>query len=370
MRILEVVDTMRIESGITNVLLNYAKNINKENCKLEFLTIDADAKVVSLINDNDCEIYYMPNAFHNPFKWYFFIKNYFKNHKERQYDVVHSHCFQFDRILFHIAKNNGVKKCISHSHSSKKSDSILKAKISDILTYNLYKKSDICLACSENAGKCLYGIKGMNSNKFHIARNGIDVIKYKFNEENRKKYRNQYNLGGSLVIGHVGNFQKTKNHKFLIEILQILCERGIDCKLLLVGKTGPTFEEIKKKVKDMKLEEKVVFTGTICNVNEVLCAMDIFVLPSNHEGFSIASLEAQAVGLPVLISDGLPREVGVYNFQFLSLEKSANEWADEIMKMVNLKINRYDVCNRIIDCGFDAKSTAKYVEKIYMEEKI
>ena len=162
------------------------------------------------------------------------------------------------------------------------------------------------IACSDDAGKYLFGHHFYQKHGTTII-NGIDLKKYEFNQGVREKVRNQYNLNKSIVIGHTGSLNNVKNQTFLLDILKELTGFNYDFRLLLLG-DGHIKEELLSKASRLGIEDKAIFLGNKENVSDFLMAMDIFIFPSIHEGLGIALIEAQAAGLPCIISDTIPKE--------------------------------------------------------------
>ena len=232
-----------------------------------------------------------------------------------------------------------------------------------MLTYPVLRfiPSDYC-ACSVEAGMWKFP-KRIVKTKLQVVKNGIDLTKFHMDNEKRMEYRSLLNIAdGTIVIGHVGRFSFVKNQEFLIEVLSLVKQRNIDVKLMLIG-TGETLHEIRDLVKVRDLENEVLFVGAIPNVYDYMQAMDIFAFPSRWEGLGIVGIEAQAVGLPVIASDVIPKEMKlVDSVSFLSLN-NPEKWADCIVKTV-FHIRR-DSIEIIKEQGYDITNTAEIVRAIY-----
>jgi glycosyltransferase involved in cell wall biosynthesis len=180
----------------------------------------------------------------------------------------------------------------------------------------------------------------------------------------RKEIREKLNLQNFHIIGHVGNFTLPKNHEFLIDVFKKLISKHNDYKLVLVG-DGPMMDEIKRKVFRLDLKERVIFLGSRSDVNNLLQAMDVFVFPSRFEGFGMAAMEAQAAGLPCIISDKVPGACIVTDrVKRVSLDESLDSWANEIIEAATH--TRYDVYEKIKNCGFDITTNSRLLEQFYV----
>lgn len=213
-------------------------------------------------------------------------------------------------------------------------------------------------ACSENAGRWLYG----EHCPFEIIPNAIDVERYKFDEEKRRKLRLQYALEGKYVIGHVGRFDYQKNQEFLVSVFARITAQKDNAVLILVG-DGKEKEVIEKKVQDLSLQDKVLFLGNRRNVEELLNMFDIFVLPSRFEGLGIAAIEAQANGLPCICSTMVPAEVNItQNVSFLSLDDTTS-W---ITSMQNIGMRDRKALEKICSAGYDIREAATKLQEKYL----
>ena len=167
-----------------------------------------------------------------------------------------------------------------------------------------------------------------------------------------------------FVIGHVGRFRFQKNHSFIIDIFKEVCKKEPNSTLLLVG-DGPLEEEIKKKVDDLGLLDKVKFLGARDDVNDLMQAMDIFILPSLYEGFGIVLIEAQASGLKCVISDSIPTDAIITKkVKRLSLDDDISIWVEEILSN---KSERKEGIKDIEKSKYDITSNAKWLENFYVE---
>ena len=222
----------------------------------------------------------------------------------------------------------------------------------------LNKYSDIRLACSYEAGKWLHG-----KNDFTVINNAIETKKFAFNETIRRKIREELKINDNeFVIGHVGRFEKVKNHKFLIDIFKKYQRINKNSKLMLIG-NGSLQKDIKEYVKEQQLEDKVLFLGVKTDANLYYNAMDLFVFPSFNEGLGIVTIEAQANGLHVIASNKIPPQTKVTNnISFLDLGDN-ERWIKEIEQIRKEKVNR--VIN--IKEEYNVKYTVEKMLKIYQE---
>ena len=216
-----------------------------------------------------------------------------------EYKIVHCHLWYASIYL------TAAKKCgrigIAHSHNTNQAGFRLKDIIHIPIIYPARYLADYLFACSPKAGIDRFGKKAT----VRFLRNGIDASKYTFSPETRRAIRESRGVTSedTLVLGHTGRFDYQKNHKFLIEVFSAVHSRVPNSKLWLLG-GGKLEDEIRAQVHSLGLEDAVDFVGITDRVSEYLMGMDVFVFPSHFEVLSVALLEAQASGLPCVVSEG------------------------------------------------------------------
>lgn len=362
-RILHVVTYMG-RGGLETMLMNYYRNIDREKLQFDFLVHRQERA------DYDDEIEAMGGRIYrisrlNPFNPFYRkeLKRFFEEHRE--YKIIHVHQDCLSSVALKTAKKCGIPVRIAHSHSSSQ-DKNLKYLIKLFYRRSIAKYATGLLACSEEAGRWMFC-----GAEFQTLNNAIDTQSYSFQETVRKQLREEMGiLPEELTVGHVGRFNYPKNHQFLIDVFEALTKK-VPCKLLLVG-DGDLKPEIEKKVMLKQLEEKVIFTGVRSDVAQLMQAMDVFVFPSHYEGLPVTLIEAQAAGLPCLISDHIPSECKKTELvKQLSLEASPDFWAEKIVEAA--KLQRKNTYEEICKAGFDIKENAvrlqKYYEALYAGEE-
>lgn len=253
--------------------------------------------------------------------------------KKEEFDVVHSHTMFNCGIVMLAGKIAGVPGRISHSHtiSDDVNNNFLRKFYKGLMRIFIQKFGTDWLACGVEAGNSLYG-----NNWFlkygTVIKNGIDVRKYRYSIECRKKIREQYHLEEKYVIGHVGHYVRVKNQTFLIKLMKLISTNYPNTVLLLFG-DGPDRENLKKQIEEQRLTESVFLMGNVNNISEVLSAFDVFVFPSFYEGTPLALIEAQANGLPCVISDSIPNDACLSNNIIkLSLKSPLYIWEETLVR--------------------------------------
>jgi len=235
------------------------------------------------------------------------------------------------------------------------------------MRHKILKYSTDLFGCSKEACEFLFGERCFNDNRVRIINNGIETENFVFNEEIRVKMREELGIKDStIVVGHVGRFSYPKNHDFLIDIFKKVNEKNRNTLLLLVG-DGNLREAIERKVEYLGLSNRVIFAGIRSDVADVLQAMDIFVFPSLYEGLPVTLVEAQASGLPCVISDNITKQVQITDLIHpVSLERSPEYWSKKILEVTKDSL-RIDTSSLIRENNFDIYSIAKTLTTFYSE---
>lgn len=293
--------------------------MDRTNLKIDFVVINELSKEYKEELTSNGSEYFLLSRKSNPIKYLIQLERLI--HKKK-YDVVHIHGNSSLMLLDTLpCKLAGMKRIIVHSHNT----TCKYVWIHKVLMPVFSKTYTYGLACSEDAGKWLYG-----KNEFQILRNGIETKRFAFDKGVREEYRNKINAGDKIVIGHVGNFIEQKNHSFLLDVFAAIKKRS-DRYLLLLISDGALLEQMKAKAIKLGIEDSVIFLGKTLKVPQYLQAMDIFVLPSLFEGLPIVLIEALAAGLPCIVSERITKEVDLANvFLYMDINEPKH-WADSIM---------------------------------------
>lgn len=363
-----VLDTVMDRGGAEAMIMNYMRNINRDVIKFDFLTNrDYRAAYEDEIESLGGKVYHMCPMYPGKFRQYKReVREFLKAHPE--YQIIHSNLEERSYFALKEAKKLGVPVRISHSHNRPLGFD-LKLIMRYYFRFMLKYYNTHMFSCGVEAGDWLYGKK--NRDKVIIMNNAIDARQYTYDATKAKEMRRS--LGISLeqkVIGHVGRFFPQKNHPFLIDIFKAIHEKDADTVLLLVGggeQDDRLKNEMKQKVEDLGLGDCVQFLGVREDVNEVMQAFDLFLLPSLFEGLPVTMVEAQASGLPCVISDKVPIQCDITgNVKVVGLDESPVVWADTVLEYVD-EYERTDTFEKVKKAGFDIQENAKWLEEFYRE---
>ncbi len=364
LRVLNVTTVLRA-AGIESFIMNMYRNIDREKVQFDFMVMRDEKEFyddeIKKLGGKKFTIHvHSKNTLIKILKesreLYKFLKN---NH----YSVVHIHYTTPLRAFYLLAaKKAGVPVRIYHSHSAEVSGkSSAKLAIYSFCREKINKWATDFFACSKAAAQWMYVKEGLE--KSEVIYNGIDINKFKFDENVRKEVRKELNMENNFIIVHTGRFLEQKNHKFVIEIFKSLKKKCPKAKLLLLG-TGDLVDDMKKLVEKYSLSGDVEFLGVRSDVNRILNAADCYVMPSLYEGLPVAAVEAECSGLPCILSTNITKEVALTNkVKFLDLDENIENWCQTILK---LKDNpRMDCSNDIKKSGYDVHEVALNLQKFY-----
>lgn len=354
-RILHVVTYMG-RGGLETMIMNYYRHIDRNLVQFDFLVhrefrADYDDEIEAMGG----RIYRLPRL--NPFSLSYrkTLSTFFANHPE--YKVVHCHLDCMAAIPLKAARKSGIPKRIAHSHGSNQNHN-LKFLIKLFYRRLIPAVATDLFACSQKAGEWMF-----NGAPFTIMRNAIDANQFRFDPIEAQRMKAKLELQNCFTVGHVGQFREEKNHLFLIDVFAQILKHCANGRLLLVGK-GPMMEPAVAKAAELGISDKVLFLGARSDIPDLMQAMDVFVLPSIHEGFPVTTVEAQAAGLPCVISSGVPIECKLTDpIDQLPLSDGADAWASRILQFRNY--DRTDTYPIIQAAGFDIKSNAQWLEEFY-----
>lgn len=360
-RVLHVVVNMN-RGGAETLIMNLYRNIDRSKVQFDFLTCKDgifDSEIKEL-GGTIHRIPYVSDVGH--FGYIKSLNDFFFSHND--YTIVHSHLNRMSGFVLRAAKKAGIRYCISHSHNTGGEGGLLTKGYKWYSGLFIPSNSDYSLACSQAAAKWLFGKK---ASYVTLLNNGIEPEMFRYSPDIRMMKRQELGINDQFVIGHVGRFTKQKNHKFLVEVFAEFVKRKPESILLLCG-DGVLRKDIERRVNELNIQSKVRFLGVRSDINQLLQAFDLFLFPSLHEGLPVTLIEAQAAGIPCLISDEITKEVdiGLELMKFLELT-SVDSWVTELEIFSVGKRERNDSKLKMLrDKGYDIKNTARWLEDFYL----
>ena len=368
-RILHVVGTMN-RGGTETLLMELYRHIDRTMIQFDFFVYnysdkpgDYDAEILELGG----KIFIAKKRFYkNPFAFYKELKFFLNEHKE--YQIIHSHQFTTSGYILSAAKSSGKLITIAHSHAAKGRQDIVR-KIADFIGCILIQKNaDFVFGCSESAVKILNGSYSDGVHSF-VLKNAVDADKFDFCSTKRENFRKEIGANDkTLVLGYVARFLPIKNHEFLIRVFAEIIKKKENSILVLAG-DGSLRPQTEELAKELGVYEKVRFLGVRPDVQDIVNAFDVFVMPSKFEGLGIVLIEAQANGLPCVISaDVIPTEAdtGAGLVTRVPLDASPTVWADACLNAGERKSSE-EVRPSIVSSGYDINAVSAWLQDYYIK---
>ena len=353
-QVLEISTGILRYDGMSKVLISLLDNAPKEDAEVSVLLgKGAISEFYEELNKRNVKYYEGPDRELDVKHYIPYLHNLLKTH---HFDVVHVHGNSATMALdLFIAKISGVKIRIAHSHNPYSKHPVIHALMKPFL--NMVTNHPV--ACGEDAGKSLF------NKPFTIVPNCINVSNFMFDPDLRREERKKRDCQDMVVLGHVGRFTYQKNHELLVNIFYNYHKKNNNSILLLIG-DGELVDSVKKLVLKLKLEKSVIFYGTTNEVPNLMNAMDLFIFPSRYEGLGITVIEAQASGLPVVASKGVPEEAMITNYcARINDNAPLEEWVKTIEEFSCLKYDRSSGFREISEAGYNISELPKVIRKIW-----
>ncbi len=275
-------------------------------------------------------------------------------------------CLMSNKTILSVTKKYSRAKIITHSHgSSFEEGNILKRYI--LLAMHKWNRAyykanvDFPCMCSWKSGLWFYGEEYLQTHHVHYIKNGVDVSKYRFTQTIRDKYRAALGLTDEFALFHAGRLTEVKNQRRILSIFADLLKQGIKAMLFIAGE-GELKDELVNQAQELHIDDKVSFLGKRNDVNCLYQAMDAMLLPSFHEGFPVTLAEAQASGLPCIVSDRVSIETNIIGLvQYKSIDKPDNkEWVNALIQLAEQKnVDRIRYEEDFCEKGYDLNSVCK-----------
>lgn len=370
-KILQVIGGLN-RGGAETMLMNLYRKIDRQKYKFDFLVYVTDDKKADyedeILQNGDQIIKLDRNRVKNPILFYHDLNHVMKN---SGYTCVHAHTLFNSGIVMYASYHNHIPVRITHSHSSgnMKRDTLINRTYFKFAKYLITKYSTNDIACDLKSGKYLFG-EGFSGPVLH---NGIDLNRFCY-EENAEGNKYQYLRDENVLnLAVIGSFYEVKNHIFLLPIAEKLKEKGIKFKLYFAGR-GPLQEMLEEKVKELHLENEIIFLGIVDQVEKFLKNIDLILMPSLYEGVPVSLIEAQAAGVPAIISENISRDVdmelGLLNFVTIDSEK---QWLEEIFKFYCEKhenLNPKNIYEQLTLKGYNVEKNVDFLCEIYGNSSI
>ena len=359
MKILEITSELD-GGGVDRLLYDYCSRMSP-NIHFDYVvTSDFKGILEDPLERIGSSVYHLPPFRKQPLVH---IRRLKQLYTANNYDIIHDHSGYKSFLSLIIALICGVKVRIAHSHQADIPESFINWLIRKFCTFITVIVATDLFACGENAAIWMWGRS--RRKRVHIMTNAIEVDKFRFSNETRSRYRKMFDVEDKIVLGNVARFSHQKNHEFLLKMFREYHTIVPNSVLLLVGR-GELFEDTKLLADRLNIADSVIFLGVRDDVSNILNAMDLFVLPSFHEGLPVTLVEVEANGLASVVSDSVTGEMKINrNVYYYPLHIGAKQWAINITK-----INSFNRDSSSFDTSdYNIEIASPKMKKFYLDKK-
>lgn len=341
--------------GIETYLLNLVKATRNRNIRFDFVTdFPKIAYKEELLNAGG-KVYYIPAKSNGVFQQWRALRKILKEHPE--YSSVYFNVLNAGAVFTMAVPWCMRRKIIVHSHNGS-ADNI---RLHNLCRPFMVAMSREFISCSRLAAEFMFGKKAAKKRNVLIIPNAIDAVKYDFQKSIRDEERKKLEIENKFVLCHIGRIVYQKNPIGVVDILK-QCQKSLKDVILLWAGEGDMKKEVEEYAKEQGVFEQIRFLGVRKDIYKLLQAADCFILPSIYEGLPIVAIEAQAAGLPCLLSDRITQETKITQLaEFLPIND---------LKMWERAIIRSKSCTRIsrkkeiIDAGYDLRHQEENINKL------
>ena len=355
-RVLMLVANLRVSNGVVSYAMNYYRRINHNHLKMDFCLLD-DVPTPYYDEIKNCggNIYVLPNLK----KIGSHVKKCHEILKDGNYDVIHDNSLLMTFPMMKISKQY-VPVRILHSHNSKLGETEKKEKRNARFLPFLISEANAYAACSDLAAKAMFG-----NSEYEFIPNIVNAEDYHFDVAVRQRIRHDMNVGNKKIIATVGRVAAQKNPFFALDVFDLVAERIPDAEYWWIG-SGPLDKEVISYAGHLKHGDRVRFLGSRDDMTELYQAIDLFFLPSIFEGLPVTGVEAQAIGLPCVISDSVTKEM-VYTdlVEFVSLNRSKEDWTNTICEKLAGIFERRSREADLLQSKFSSTNAGEFLEDYY-----
>lgn len=356
----------RPRGGIGTFLKNTHCHIDRSKIQFDYLINESrpHSDFEEVVKSYGGNVYILPElTYKNTFKYFAALFRFYRQHHD--YDVMHVHSANIAIFNFLFAIIYGIRHRVIHSHNTRFSDKRIRGIRNFVLQLPNKLFANIFVACGAKAALFMYGKRYVRSRKVHILKNAIDPLKFRYSESLRKELRKKLDIENNYVVGHVGAFVPQKNHLFILQIFNEIYQLQNKSTLMLIG-TGDLEDEIRSAAKSLDCSHAIRFMGARNDVNQLMQAFDVFILPSLFEGLPLVGIEAQAAGLPCVFSKEISSEVKITeHVSFLSINATPKEWSSVINNYYELNL-RKDTSQEVKEAGYDILHATGRLQQLYL----
>lgn len=317
------------DGGVERFIFNYYENMDRSRICFDVIVPGDHRGILEEVFEKmGSTIYHVPTLHEDMVRH---MRMVYHIIKEGRYDVVHCHGYK-SFVGLALAWFCRSKVRIIHSHMAHEDESFLGKTERKVVACLCKIMATHRFACGQEAGIWLFGRKDYEKGSFQVIPNAINLDRFGFRPADRERLRKKLGLEGKFVIANVARFSYQKNQEFLVRVFPEILKKKSNAMLVFVG-DGDGLKEAAVLGDELDVGDRILFLGARKDVNELLSAFDVFVLPSRYEGLPVSLVEVQASGLTGCVSDSVTQEVNITGLlEYISLEKSYEYWADRIIE--------------------------------------
>lgn len=356
-KVLMVVFNLSVANGVSSYVMNYFRNLEHNKIIMDFVVYqDVETPYSKEIIDNGGHIFKVPSIKH----LYSHMNTSKKIICQGQYDIVHDNILILSYFIMHYAKKYKVPVRILHSHNSRLGETKYKELRNKWLLPVLLNTANAYFACSDLAAQALFGKR-----PYVFVPNVISVKKFSFNESVRERVRNQFHCGNKFIIGTVGRLATQKNPFYAIDTIIKVYEHNSNIQYWWIG-SGPLMGRVKAYIEEKNATSYIRLFGSRNDIADLYQAMDLFFLPSLFEGLPVTGVEAQAMGLPCLVSDNITSQFICTDLvSSLSIKQSDKKSAKTLMSFFSKKYERSQYADKLRKSCFSDQNAGEFLLKVY-----
>ncbi|MBG9984029.1 glycosyltransferase [Aerococcaceae bacterium DSM 111022] len=334
--------------GISSFILNKAKEMPDFNITFDVVTYDECSDTFTqAIEATGGQIYQLANP--KIEGWSKFKTSFQKALIENKYDLVQCHIDGYRALAYyHLLPSELKKEFYIHAHNSYVKPKSFKKKAEFVLNQQINQKiSKSVLGCGVQAIRGVYG-ENIPITKMMMVPNSIDPDRFALTEEDyqayRRAFRKEHGYSDSdIVLVQASRYEQAKNHTFTVKFAEWLKEQGLDLNFIFFGR-GKLEQDIREEISERNVEEFFSMNDYASNIERVYAGADILFLPSHYEGLPTVVVEAQAAGLPIVMSDSITEEVdlGLGVVKSVSLDAPYTDWYEAVLELAQTESKSLD----------------------------
>ena len=356
-KVLMVLANLRVSNGVASYAMNYYRKLNHQSVKMDFAIYSKrETPYEAEINEMGDKVFLLPPPEKNLIK-HIKVCNELLN--SGHYDIIHDNTLMISYPIMAFAKHR-VPVRILHSHNSELGETTKKERLNELLLPTLRKTANLYVACSDLAGRAMFG-----NSDFDFIPNVIDENKFIFSHELRKSTREIMQVEDKIVIATVGRIAAQKNPFFALDTIDRLADMLPNIEYWWIG-NGLLDSQVKDYRKKLQHPECVKLLGSRNDVIMLYNAADIFFLPSIFEGLPVTGIEAQAMGLPCVISDSITKQLSYTDLVCsVPLSESIETWATVLKDQIYRISKRRSYSKELMRSIFSAENAGERLESYY-----